>query len=124
MVGRSLLNVRKCRSWRPADQPWVCSGFPARARWASPTASDWGGVRVDELRDLGRQRLPVVDELGLGDEVPHAEPTMWTPSTGPSLAAITLTATGGTEALARPLPAKVVDGLDGVVAALLGLSGR
>ena len=43
-----------------------------------------GGVRVDELCHLRRQRLPVVDELPLGDELAnpgadqmHAEHRPW-----------------------------------------------
>ena len=42
-------------------------------------------VGVDELSDLGRQRLGVVDQLCLTTCSPMRSPTMWTPTTAPSL---------------------------------------
>ena len=50
-------------------QEWACSGLPARARWASPSASFWVGWACTQRRDVVGVRLPAVDQLRLADEL-------------------------------------------------------
>src|SRR5690348_6632415 len=44
-------------------------GLPGKCEMRLADRLRLGGMRVDELRDLGRQRLPVVDELAFGDQL-------------------------------------------------------
>ncbi len=43
IVTETGMRVRSSVVGSAGGQPWTCRGLPARARWASPRASDWVG---------------------------------------------------------------------------------